>query len=400
MEPVDERLRILHVAQPDTGGVAAVVADLAGAQRADGHQVAVACPPDTPLARRLVRAGVAVEPWAATRAPGPQLAGETRRLRRIVRRYGPDVLHLHSSKAGLAGRLAVRGRIATVFQPHAWSFEAVEGAMRTASLGWERFAARWAQRVVCVSEQERDVAVRHGIRARFDVVPNGVDTDRFRPGDRAAARAAAPVAAMGLEPDRPLAVCVGRLCRQKGQDVLLDAWPLVLDQVGTARLALVGDGPDAERLSGLIAADRRLGGVFLAGACDDPRPWYRAAHLVVLPSRWEGMALVPIEASACGRRVVASDVAGVRESLPADRGQWPPVAPGDPAALADAIAGALREFSADPVAWEAAERDAAFHARARHDVARTRAEIGHVYRLMLADRDNARESAAEFSPRN
>lgn len=386
MEPADGRLKILHVAQPGSGGVAAVVLDLVRAQQADGHEVAVACPQDTPLASRLARIAVAVEPWAAARSPGPGLLGETLRLRRIVRRRRPDLLHLHSSKAGLVGRLAVRGRIPTVFQPHAWSFVAVDGALRAASLRWEQFATRWADRVVCVSEAEQEIAERNAVRARFDVVPNGIDVDWFQPAQRAAARATAPIAAMGLGPQAPLVVCVGRLCRQKGQDVLLAAWGQVVEQVGAARLALVGDGPDTEHISGLIAAHRTLGGVFLAGATDDPRPWYQAADLVVLPSRWEGMALVPLEASACGRRVVASDVAGVRESLPPERESWSVVAPDDPSALAKAIAGALREFARDPAAWAAAERRATAHARGRHDVTRTTREVGRIYRQTLADR--------------
>ncbi|NEA48622.1 glycosyltransferase, partial [Streptomyces sp. SID10815] len=67
----------------------------------------------------------------------------------------PDLVHAHSAKAGLAGRLAVRGRIPTVFQPHAWSFEAVGGATAALALRWERWGTRWAARTVCVSEAER-----------------------------------------------------------------------------------------------------------------------------------------------------------------------------------------------------------------------------------------------------
>ena len=68
---------------------------------------------------------------------------EARALAGLIGSLAPDLVHLHSSKAGLAGRLALRGRRTTVFQPHAWSFEAVHGAVRAAGIAWERLAARW-----------------------------------------------------------------------------------------------------------------------------------------------------------------------------------------------------------------------------------------------------------------
>ncbi|WP_420713241.1 glycosyltransferase family 4 protein, partial [Streptomyces sp. Tu 6176] len=106
-------------------------------------------------------------------------------------------------------------------------------------------------------------------------------------------------------PHAPLVVCVGRLCRQKGQDVLLRAWGPVAERVPGARLVLVGDGPDHDRLRDLAPPS-----VAFTGAVADPLPWYRAADVVVLPSRWEGMALAPLEAMACARPVVAADVGG------------------------------------------------------------------------------------------
>jgi glycosyltransferase involved in cell wall biosynthesis len=347
-------LRVLHVAQPVDAGVARCVTDFATDQRAHGLDARVACPPSGPLPDWLRAAGVPVLPWPATRSPGPSVAGEARRLAALVRAADPDVVHLHSAKAGLAGRLALRGRRPTVFQPHAWSFAAVTGGLRTASLAWERAAARWAHVVVCVSDGERADGETHGVRARsWAVVPNGVDLDRFRPGDRAAARAA-----LGL-PAGPLAVCVGRLSRQKGQDVLLAAWPSV--RVEGAALALVGDGPDHAALAAAAPP-----GVRFAGRSEDVRPWYAAADVVVVPSRWEGMALTALEGLACDRPVVASDVTGMREVA----GGVDVVPPGDPAALAAALTERLRTPPAPGVARAAAER---------HDLRATTAAIRAVY---------------------
>ena len=77
-------------------------------------------------------------------------------------------------------------------------------------------------------------------------------------------------------------------------------------------------------------------GVRLCGAVDDARPWYAAADLVVLPSRWEGLPLTLVEALACGRPVVAAAVPGLAEVVPAGAGALVP--PENPAALAAAIA--------------------------------------------------------------
>lgn len=297
----------------------------------------------------------------------------------MIGRLRPDVLHAHSAKAGLAGRLAVRGGVPTVFQPHAWSFDAVGGATAALALRWERFGARWADRVLCVSEAERRAGEAEGITAHWSVIRNGVDLDHFRPGgpdraaDRARARTELPLPAAFLG-DGPLAVCVGRLCHQKGQDILLRAWREVLGNLPEARLALVGDGPDTERL-------RRTAppGVLFAGAACDIRPWLRAADLVVLPSRWEGMALAPLEAMACGRPVLVSDVSGARESLPPGQGRLCLVPPEDPTALAKALGRLLAEPRLLAELGEQAQQ----HARTDFDVRRTTDAVTGLYHELL-----------------
>nr|WP_245641105.1 glycosyltransferase [Streptomyces megasporus] len=373
---------VLHLSQPVEGGVARVVTDLVRAQTRAGLRAVVACPPGGTLSGDAAAAGAEVVPWPASREPGPSLYGETVRAARLVRRIGPDLVHAHSAKAGLAARLALRGRLPTVHQPHAWSFDAVGGATARLARYWERLATRWADRVLCVSEDERRHGVEAGVRARWAVIRNGVDTERFRPADadaRARARATLP-ALDGLPPHAPLVVCVGRLCRQKGQDVLLRAWPEVTARVPDARLVLVGDGPWRRTLG--EAAPRRA---LFAGAADDTVPWYAAADVVVLPSRWEGMALVPLEAMACGRPVVLTDVTGAAESLPAGHAGHCLVPPEHPDALARALTGLLT----DPRLRDDLGRRALEHVRSSCDVRRTATLVARLYDEVLAERSAA-----------
>jgi glycosyltransferase involved in cell wall biosynthesis len=370
MSPIAVRdpLTILHVTQPTDGGVGKYVEDAVVDQAGRGWRVIVAAPSHGSLAERVEAAGAKHVEWTASRAPGPGSLIDTFHVRRVVKREQPALVHLHSSKAGLAGRLAIRGRLATVFQPHAWSFEAVRGPIRAGALLWERRAARWGTAIVCVSEAERSLGERHGIKASWRVIPNGVDLEAWPEAsdeERPAARGR-----LGLD-ERPTVVCVGRLSRQKGQDVLLEAWPAIVEGVPEAQLVLVGDGPDEQSLRS--SAGPR---VHLVGKRADVADWLAAADVVAFPSRWEGMSLGMLEAMATGRSVVASDVGGAREALGGEAGAVVP--PGDAAALASGIVERLR----DP-ARTAAEGRAARERAGSHDLRTSTAALAALYEELL-----------------
>ncbi|MFJ7213027.1 glycosyltransferase [Amycolatopsis sp. NPDC098790] len=337
-------MKVVHVSQPVTAGVAAVVLELAVAQRDRGWAVTVVCPPSGWLPDRARALDIDVRGWVASRSPGPSTVVETLRLRRLLAEVAPDVVHLHSSKAGLAGRLALRGGRPTVFQPHLWSFETANGSLRPATTAWERFASRWTDLVVCVSDDELAAGRAAGVTAPAEVVCNGVDTTRFFPSDRSAARRR-----LGVPENVPLAVCVGRLAELKGQDRLLSAWPAVLRRVPDAHLVLAGDGP----MGALWRARFTDASVRWEGHTDEPAAWYTAADVVVLPSRAEGMALVSLEAMACARPVVAFDVGGVRQSV-GDAGAV--LSSGDVDGLADAVAARLADPASAAREGEAGRR--------------------------------------------
>ncbi|WP_394621433.1 glycosyltransferase [Lentzea sp. JNUCC 0626] len=311
-------MKVVHVTQPVEAGVAAVVLDLARAQKQRGWDVSIACPPTGWLPRQAEKAGIPLHPWHATRTPGPNTARELLALRKILR--DQDVVHLHSSKAGLA-RLVLRGRTPTIFQPHLWSFRVATGLLSRASRFWEARASRWTTVLLCVSDDELEAGRQARITAPAEVICNGVDTKRLQPRPK--------------PHDTPTAVCVGRLAHQKGQDLLLEAWPSVLAEVPDAELVIVGDGPLAAQLKATKPRHTHW-----HGHSSEVDRHYANADVVVLPSRAEGMALVPLEAMACGRSVVAFDVEGVRQSL-GDAGEVVP--PTDTAALAQAIAHRLKD---------------------------------------------------------
>ncbi|MGQ0575122.1 MAG: glycosyltransferase family 4 protein [Pseudonocardia sp.] len=360
---------VLHVSQPVDGGVARYVVEAATDQINRGWTVTVACPDSGWLAGELHRRGISHVTWNARRSPGPSVAAETARLRRIVDDVTPDLVHLHSAKAGLAGRLALRGALPTLFQPHGWSWLAATGTLATLSRGWERLGARWADRVVCVGDGEAAQAGTVAV-GRLAVVRNGVDVRRFRAADLAAQRAAR--AELGLSATAPLVVCPARWARQKGQDVLLAAWTAVRAQCPDAQLALVGgDAP----------ADVELpAGVRLVDDVTDIRPWLAAADVVALPSRWEGLSLALLEAMATGRSTVVSDIPGLAEIVDAHVGAVVPVE------QADALAAALVARLTDPSLAMAEGAAAAAKATAELDSRMTFDRLAELTAAVAAER--------------
>ena len=347
---------VLHVSQPTEAGVATYVAGAAIDQKNRGWDVVVACPDGGELVDELANNGVAQVTWPAERSPGPRTAIEVRRLRRVLDTVAPDVVHLHSSKAGLAGRLAIRGRLATIFQPHAWSWLAAPRSMKAATLAWERLAARWTSVYVCVCDGEAHAGRAYGVGGRYRVIPNGVDLKHFR-SDAARNRRAAR-ARLSIPPDAPVVACVGRVTKQKGQDTLLDAWSAVHVRCPEAMLAVVGGGDLLEPLR-----DQAPPNVRFVGPIADATPWYAAADVVALPSRWEGQPLTLLEAMAVGRSVVGSDIPGIGDTLPPDSGAA--VTEGDSEALADALSHRLRHLEVARAEGAAAARHAALAADVR-----------------------------------
>ena len=284
--------------QPTDGGTAVVVRELVRAGVAAGDKVTVASPAGGYLSRWVQAAGATWIELPMSRAPSPRDLRVVPTVRRLL--ASADVVHLHSSKAGAVGRLAARSmgarRPRVVFTPHGWSWYVSERLAR-AFVAFERWAARCTDVIVAVSaDEQRDGHRMLGDAAPIVLIENGVDTTAFTPDGARADRGAAT-----------LVVQVGRLSRQKGQDRSIRALARCHDP--ELRLRLVGDGPDLAALRDL-AQELEVGHrVEFAGSVD-PRPHLRAADVVVLPSRWEGMSLVLLEAMAVGAAIVASDCGG------------------------------------------------------------------------------------------
>jgi glycosyltransferase involved in cell wall biosynthesis len=307
--PAAGALRILHVSETHGGGVEAHVHHFATEQVRAGHAVHVLAPPKL---RRVP--GVDHSTWSADRRRPWTAPAAMAMLRRAVREHRPDVVHLHSFGAGFLGRLPgaekVLGiRVPVVYQPHAWSFDIFgRRSLSTVLRAWEGWAARRTDLLLAICDDEIREGRAAGVDCPTRTLGVAVDVDRFRPvepGEREKVKAR-----LGLTHTHVL-LCLGRLTRQKGQDLLLPAWEAAPPQ--DAALVLLGPGGTAPLRE---LAPTQWGRTVLAvGEHSDVRPWLWASDVLVLPSRYESIGLAVAEAMACGVSVVATAVNGVRETV-------------------------------------------------------------------------------------
>lgn len=370
--------RVLLVMEPPDGGVAENVMRLALGLPARGWNPSVAGPPEAIVYPRLREAGIPLARLPLERGfgrPATDLSA-LRRLGSIVRRQRFDLVHAHSAKAGVVGRLAaLLSGTPVVYSPHCFPFVGPWAAPRRLfALSVERALGPVSDGILCVADEERALALKEHIAParRLHVVHNG-----------------SPPCPADLEPDAalaafrgegPLAACLTVLRPQKSVDVFLEAAPRVLAELPAARLAVVGDGPlraELEARAAALALDPERFRFF------DFRPpaarQLGSLDLFVLPSAWEAFPISVLEAMACGVPQVATDVGGTSEALlDGETGLLCP--PGDPEALAARIIEVLR----DP------ERGAAMGSagRARHDrlftIDRMVEGTAGVYELALA----------------
>jgi len=314
--------------------------------RQAGLDVTVACPRvregasrDTTFVERVEAAGVPVvivpmrrgiHPWTDWRAYV--------RLLGLVRHSQYDVVHAHSSKAGVVGRLSARraGVPAVVYTPNAFAFLGAPNR----SLHWlycssERWLGqRVTDAVICVSQSERRLADQQAISPsdRLVLIENAIDASPFDPAiDPARAKSA-----LGLDADRPVVGYVGRLARQKGIGCLIEAARKVVAVVETAQFVLVGEGELDRVVRQMVSKYGLADHVMLAGHRMDIPQVLAALDLFVLPSLYEGLPYTLMEAMAAGRAVIATDVGGNHDLVRhGETGILVP--PNNGAVLADAV---------------------------------------------------------------
>jgi glycosyltransferase involved in cell wall biosynthesis len=260
------------------------------------------------------------------------------RLVRFMRRGRYDVVHVHTSKAGILGRIAARlaGVPIVIHTAHGWAFSREQPKL----LYWlyvllERFCAALSDSLIVVSRSDQDEALllRVGRQPQYVLIRSGIELDRYLEVQLAPAAARERI---GLPREGYVVGTVGRLSRQKAPLDLLTAFQrLVLAEPG-AHLVYVGDGPLRPELEAAIGGAGLTGCVHLLGLRRDIPEILRAFDVFALASRWEGLPRVFPQAMAAGLPIVATRVDGAADAVRDRESGWL-VDVGDTLALAERL---------------------------------------------------------------
>jgi len=311
------KIKILQVITlSETGGAQKVLYYLAAGLPPGIFDVTVVCGPGGKLVRWLKEHGhvrvIEMPQLCRNISPLKDIAA-FRGLYRFIRRESFDIVHCHSSKAGILGRLAasLAGVQNIIFTVHGWGITPGQNSLtKMVYILAERWAGMRSTRVVCVSKADLERGLKDGLAppSRLEVIYNGVPLPETKKGSLRAE--------LGLAHDDLLVGCVGRLSKQKNPLYFLDvARYLLSGPCSTKRLyfVLIGDGPLKRECMDFIEQNNLHKNIFLLGNRENAAGLAADFDIFCLLSLWEGLPLTIIEAMFNARPVVATNVGGVSE---------------------------------------------------------------------------------------
>lgn len=229
-------------------------------------------------------------------------------VRRLIKRYNPDIVYAHSSKAGAIARIADIGlKNYCIYNPHGWAFNmrcsAKKKAMYTAI---EKIAAPFCDKIICISDAEKQSALDKKIcrEDKLQVIFNGVDIEAYENGIHGTVKRKD----LNIPEDAFVVGMVGRISPQKAPDIFIKMAKHVKAKVSNAHFIIVGNGDQEAEIKKYAKDNDFLDSLHITGWVDNPMSYVELFDVACLLSRWEGFGLVLPEYMMARKPIVASRV--------------------------------------------------------------------------------------------
>lgn len=290
------------ITKSEIGGAQVHVLQLAKYMKEQGHESAIIAGGGGWLQREAEKIGITFysNPYFANSFNPFRILQSFFVVRKLLKIFGPDIVHCHSSFAGVIGRVVVRSKIPTVFTAHSWAFTDGASVFRKIIAPFsERIVSQWTQKIICVSEYDRQLAIRYRIAPmeKLIVIHNGVADANIK-----------------VVREQKI-ISIGRLAYPKEFKLLLQAYK---ESGVSMALEIIGDGPDKAMIKSEISRLDLRDVVAIRDNLEGPeavRVELAKAEVFILISKHEGLPMTILEAMAAGLPVIASRVGGIPEEI-------------------------------------------------------------------------------------
>ena len=238
-------------------------------------------------------------------------------VRKILKQIKPDIVYLHSSKAGAVGRIALAFNFKTkiLYNAHGWYFNAqISDKKKKVFALIEKMLALKTNKIINISRSEYESALKYKIapKRKMCIIENGIDFTKFKNNDKNRKETRKKY---NIEDDEILIGVVGRLSEQKDPMTMIKAFELINEENNKTKLMYVGSGELEENVKKYAKEKSILNKVIITGWVNNVEKYIPAFDIAVLPSKWEGFGLVLIEYMACNKPIIASQVGGIKDII-------------------------------------------------------------------------------------
>ena len=300
------KIRILHVAQA-AGGVDRYIRMLLKYLDKEKFENILVCSQDF---HREDYDGLvsSFEQIEMNRAIGTSDLRSIREVRKLIKKYNPDIVYAHSSKAGAIARVADIGlKNHCVYNPHGWAFNMrCSDKKRMMYIAIEKMAAPFCEKIICISDAEKQSALEKKICRddKLQVIFNGVDIEAYDCSEHGKVKRAD----LNIPEDAFVVGMVGRVSPQKAPDVFVKMAKLVKNEISNAHFIIVGNGNQEAEIRKYAEDNGFSENLHITGWVDDPISYVELFDVACLLSRWEGFGLALPEYMMAGKPIVASRV--------------------------------------------------------------------------------------------
>ena len=224
-------------------------------------------------------------------------------ISRIVKKVNPDIIHCHSSKGGVYGRLiALKYKIPVIYNSHGWAFDMnISNIKKFIYVYIEKILGIFTDKIVNISYHDNLSAISHKIakQDKMKLIPNGIDLEKFKLYNNDKYK------------DKYVVGMVGRISEQKSPNTFVEIAKKINEQIPNAYFILVGDGDKRKEIEQLIRSYKLEDKFLITGWVNNTANYINVFDIALLTSKWEGFGLVLAEYMAMKKPIVASNVGGI-----------------------------------------------------------------------------------------